>query len=199
MTRGMSFNEETGAKESASNIWRTPAQAEKNRGRMLDRANSFVGVGNSAVGAASSRSGVGAVVVVDPFSTGAHLALAFARKGVKIVKVLSIWDSPVASLLPEGVTVEFCATIQHNDQEEDQDAATNATLKALCELPFEILAVVPGAETGVELADRLSHRMRLRSNGEVGSLARRNKYLMGEAVRRAGILCLCLTLCCNLE
>ena len=30
-------------------------------------------------------------------------------------------------------------------------------------------------------------RLGLRSNGEEGSLARRNKYLMGEAVRNAGI------------
>ena len=59
-------------------------------------------------------------------------------------------------------------------------------MKQLKELPFPILAVIPGAETGVELADRLSHRLKLRSNGEVGSFARRNKYAMGEAVRAAG-------------
>ena len=33
----------------------------------------------------------------------------------------------------------------------------------------------------------LFSRLGLRSNGEAGSLARRNKYLMGEAVRNAGI------------
>ena len=54
-------------------------------------------------------------------------------------------------------------------------------------LPFKITAVLAGAETGVELADRVSHRMGLRSNGETGSLARRNKYFMGEAVRDAGV------------
>lgn len=44
-----------------------------------------------------------------------------------------------------------------------------------------------GAETGVELADSLSARMGLRSNGEAKSLARRNKYVMGEAVRQSGV------------
>lgn len=58
-------------------------------------------------------------------------------------------------------------------------------MKLLRELPFPIIAVIPGAETGVELADRLSSRMKLRSNGEKGSFARRNKYAMGEAVRNA--------------
>lgn len=60
-------------------------------------------------------------------------------------------------------------------------------------LPFQITALLPGAETGVELADRLSFRMGLKSNGEEGSLARRNKYLMGEAVRNAGVSSLTLS------
>ena len=44
-----------------------------------------------------------------------------------------------------------------------------------------------GAETGVALADELSEHLQLRSNGTAQSEARRNKYLMGEAVRDAGI------------
>lgn len=50
--------------------------------------------------------------------------------------------------------------------------------------------MIPGAETGVELADQLSHRMGLRSNGVDKSLARRNKYHMGETVRNAGTFCI---------
>lgn len=38
----------------------------------------------------------------------------------------------------------------------------------------------------MELADSISSRMKLRSNGEKGSFARRNKYAMGECVRQAG-------------
>jgi hypothetical protein len=58
---------------------------------------------------------------------------------------------------------------------------------ALLSLPYRIVAVIAGSEPGVELADKLSHRLRLRTNGEELSAARRNKYLMGEAVRAAGI------------
>jgi len=43
-----------------------------------------------------------------------------------------------------------------------------------------------GTETGVELADQLSELLGLRSNGTSLSEERRNKYAMGEAVRRAG-------------
>ena len=93
----------------------------------------------------------------------------------------------MAALVQQGLTLDFSATIQHNDLLPNQDAATDDTVAMLRALPFPIIAVIPGAETGVELADRLSSRLGLRSNGESGSLARRNKYLMGEAVRNAGI------------
>lgn len=60
-------------------------------------------------------------------------------------------------------------------------------MKELEALPFNVLAVIPGAETGVELADELSARLNLRTNGTEGSIARRNKYFMGEKVRKAGV------------
>jgi len=64
----------------------------------------------------------------------------------------------------------------------EKDVSTQLTLDALEALPFHIVALIPGAETGVELADRLSEKLGLRSNGEKGSEARRNKYVMGEKV-----------------
>ena len=120
--RGISFNGETGEKEDSQAMWNNSSymQAEKSRGRVLERANSFIG------NAKSIGTKDGAVAIVDPFSTGAHLALAVTRAGYKCVRVFSIWDSPVASLVQEGISVEFCATLQHNDQEANQDAATDA-------------------------------------------------------------------------
>ena len=50
---------------------------------------------------------------------------------------------------------EFCATVQHNDSLADQEAALVDTVAALKALPFPIQAVIPGAETGVALADAL--------------------------------------------
>ena len=127
------------------------------------------------------------VVVVDPFSTGAQLAAGVCAKGYKCVRILSIWDSPVASLIQSGVNADFHATLQFDDRLDDEDKATNDVCDQIRALPFPVVAVLAGAETGVELADRLSHRLGLRSNGEEGSLARRNKFHMGEAVRSAGV------------
>lgn len=139
------------------------------------------------------------MVVVDPFSTGAHLASEVTRCGMKCARVFSIWDSPVATLIQQGLEVEYCATVQHNDSVEDQNAAIDATIAQLNALPYQIVAVLAGAETGVELADKLSYRMGLKSNGEEGSLARRNKYLMGEKVRHAGVRAVKQCSCVSLE
>lgn len=42
---------------------------------------------------------IGAVVIVDPFSTGANLAALVAKWGYKLILVFSEKDSPVASLV----------------------------------------------------------------------------------------------------
>jgi hypothetical protein len=57
----------------------------------------------------------------------------------------------------------------------------------LNKLPWVIVAVVAGCETGVLLADRLAKLLSLPGNGLPQSAARRNKYLMGERVRSAGL------------
>lgn len=41
--------------------------------------------------------------------------------------------------------------------------------------------------------------MHLRSNGEDGSLARRNKYFMGEKVRQAGVRAVMQAMCTDLD
>ncbi|CAM9876580.1 unnamed protein product, partial [Chrysoparadoxa australica] len=78
-------------------------------------------------------------------------------------------------------------TIQHDNTHPDAEHAVQQTLEALWALPHPIVAIVPGAETGVELADVLATRVGTRNNGEELSEARRNKYLMGERVRSQGV------------
>lgn len=92
----------------------------------MERANSFIGAASKSV-----SGGEKAIAVVDPFSTGAHVAATIVEKGFKCVRVLSIWDSPVASLIQEGVSAEYCATIQHDDQVPDQNQAINEVLFTL--------------------------------------------------------------------
>jgi len=82
-----------------------------------------------------------------------HLSIhQVCKAGLKCCQVLSIWDSPVASLVQQGLNIDFCATIQFNDR-LPYDQAFYVVLQALKELPFPILAVIPGAETGIVYDD----------------------------------------------
>lgn len=88
----------------------------------MDKANSFVGTHTPR---AHSEKYPGAIAVVDPFSTGAVLAASISAAGYQCVRILSVWDSPIANMvLDELKKLEFCATIQHDDRTTDQDAAT---------------------------------------------------------------------------
>lgn len=203
LTRGMSmeFNAATGAKQSSHILWEESSWEKfgRSRGKTMDRGNSFVGYRSRAASdALKMKEHEGAVAIVDPFSTGAHLVAEAVKSGFKVVRVLSIWDSPVAALVMAGLNLDYCATIQYDDRLTDREQALADTVKAMSDLPFQILAVIPGAETGVELADQLSSRLNLRSNGTDGSLARRNKYHMGNKVRESGVRAVIQENCTNL-
>ena len=119
----MSFNEQTGEKESQQTLWDSSRHKNTASARMMNRANSFVG---RERGGSTATQKDAAVVVVDPFSSGAHLAVKVVEAGFKCVCVFSIWDSPVAMMVMEGVTAEFAATLQHDDRATDQNAAIDA-------------------------------------------------------------------------
>jgi hypothetical protein len=119
--RRTSFNAETGEKESIQFLWENSSwgRLERSRGKMMERAATFVGP--SPVTTAKEINE--AIAVVDPFSTGAHLAKQIAAAGYKVVRILSIWDSPVAALVEKGLVVEYCATLQFNDLNPNMDSA----------------------------------------------------------------------------
>ena len=58
-----------------------------------------------------------------------------------------------------------------------------------------VLAVIPGAETGVELAEMLATRYGTRSNNEIQLENRRNKYGMQECLRQAKVRSVTQKLC----
>jgi len=138
---------------------------------------------------------LGAVVIVDPFSSGANLAAMVVGMGYRLVLVFAELDSPVAKLVAKGTTLTPTLMIQHNNKNPDQDAAIAQTLAALRDISVPVLAIIPGAETGVELADRLAHRFGTRNNGEDRTDERRNKHAMQECIRSKGIRAITQKLC----
>ena len=113
-------------------------------------------------------------VVVDLWTCSNFLLDAFTALGVDVVQVKS--DPELAAF---GAGLNYLATV------------TGADPAALADqlAPYSPVAVVAGQETDVLLADALSQRLGLPSNGTALSSARRDKYDMAEALRRAGVRC----------
>jgi biotin carboxylase len=116
------------------------------------------------------------VVIVDAYSSGNRLAELFRAEGCRCVHVQS------TTTIPEIYRRSFRpgdfdeAVVHRGDLDETQ--------RALAQLhPTHLLA---GIESGVELADLLSERLGLLTNGAAVS-PRRNKYRMVETVKAAGL------------
>jgi biotin carboxylase len=127
-----------------------------------------------------------AIIIVDVFSTGAMLAYYLHCIGYKLICVLSGDLKDLLDMKPEGLDYSFVDTLVFNT-EIDAELAMNNLVRDLEGLELNIRAVMAGAETGVELADLLSERLNTLTNGTAFSEARRNKYIMGETVRNAGV------------
>lgn len=119
----------------------------------------------------------GAAVVVDAYSTGARLAPRFAAAGLPVVHVQSSPELP-RFYLRGFQAADFVENIVH-----EGDLEATAVRVAAHDPAF----VVVGAEPGVPLADALSERLGLPSNGSALSAARRDKNAMSEALRAAGL------------
>lgn len=117
------------------------------------------------------------VVLVDAYTSGNYLPPAFARLGADLVHVLST-PEPLASMTPPNWDA-YAATLVCDTPE-----ATAARLRE-----FAPVSVVAGQEPGVPLADRLAELLGLAGNSTALSPARRDKYEMIEALRRAGLHC----------
>eukprot|EP00598_Pedospumella_elongata_P002051 CAMPEP_0184985600 /NCGR_PEP_ID=MMETSP1098-20130426/14199_1 /TAXON_ID=89044 /ORGANISM="Spumella elongata, Strain CCAP 955/1" /LENGTH=524 /DNA_ID=CAMNT_0027509693 /DNA_START=69 /DNA_END=1643 /DNA_ORIENTATION=+ len=127
-----------------------------------------------------------AVVVTDTFTTGAVVANSLYKMGYKVICVLSADLKDLLKMIPDDLEVQFTATITL-DVEAEHSAAIKSVIEQIHAVGLPVVAIFAGAETGVELADELSEIMGLRTNGTAQSDARRNKYVMGETVRAAGL------------
>ncbi|WP_405581930.1 ATP-grasp domain-containing protein [Streptomyces sp. NBC_01190] len=117
------------------------------------------------------------VAVVDAYSSARCLAPLFQERGYACVHVRS---APTANASYERSYRhrDFTGQVVHRGDAE-QTAAAVAEYAPVC--------VLAGIESGVELADVLSERLGLRTNGTALSSARRDKYLMMETVKAAGV------------
>lgn len=114
------------------------------------------------------------VAIVDSYTCSDFLLTAFGALDVDAVQVRS--DPGLPSFSPN---LKYLATVCGGDP-----AVLASELGQ-----HSPIAVVAGMEPDVPLADVLSERLGLPTNGTALSSARRNKHDMAEALRRAGIRC----------
>ncbi|MFD1830231.1 MULTISPECIES: ATP-grasp domain-containing protein [Streptomyces] len=117
------------------------------------------------------------VAIVDAYSSANRLAPLLRERGHRVVHVQSTGRIPAVSA-PQFVPEDFDTNIVHRG-----DPAATASVLA----EHRPVAVLPGGEVGVELADALSESLGLRTNGTAKSAARRDKFRMVETVRAAGL------------
>ncbi|HEX5704023.1 MAG TPA: ATP-grasp domain-containing protein [Pyrinomonadaceae bacterium] len=117
------------------------------------------------------------VAIVDAYSSGNLLAPEFNSRGFECVHIQSTPQLP-APAHGSFHAKDFRSNIVHQGQIEE-------TLEH-CQ-QFNLQCLIAGSETGVELADLLSERLGLRSNGSKLSACRRNKFQMVEQVSRNGL------------
>lgn len=127
-----------------------------------------------------------AVVVVDPFSTGDALARHLvSHHDLPLVVVLSsMRDEPMAWREQEKRELDIAGAVAII---QDAPGCRDATLSALVALPFRVVDVLVGAESGVELCDELCAALSLRGNDVAGTAVRIDKYEQHEALRCAGL------------
>jgi biotin carboxylase len=117
------------------------------------------------------------VAIVDPYSSGVEMARQVKMRGHPCLMVQSL--NYVPQMYRSTCKPQYFNEIivHHGDLQE-----TAATLQAR-----DTGCLFAGSEVGVELADQLSERLGLISNGSRLSEARRNKWQMSETLARAGL------------
>jgi len=117
-------------------------------------------------------------VIVDGASSGAFLAPAFRSYGVQCIHVISSSGLPAAHQR-QFHGPDYVRTIVHEGRLEDTLAALQG---------YDIGVVLNGQDSGLELADALGDALAIPWRNPLStSAARRDKFLMADTVRRAGL------------
>lgn len=117
------------------------------------------------------------VVVVDAISSGRLFGAEIRDRGWESVHVQSI-DPMHPDDVPSFIAADHIANIIFDGDLERCARRVQA---------FEPVCVIAGSESGVQLADLLSERLGLATNGTALSAARRNKFEMHRALAAAGV------------
>jgi hypothetical protein len=125
-----------------------------------------------------------AVVIVDGFTaTGRLLASRFLAQAISCIQVLSKGDFPKTYV--EKERAGGCLQDSLYEMKIVFSGDLGAVIREL--EGYTVIGVIPGSGTGISLADALSERMHLCTNGTRRSAARHDKFLMQQTLIDAGV------------
>lgn len=123
------------------------------------------------------------VCLVDPYSTGCCVAEEIFKRGYKI---MALWTKGFAEEMKTHVPLSVGKLNYHAEISEADTLPDTVTEVYKAAGQFRVVAVIAGGEAGVDLADALSERMNLRTNGTVIP-NKRDKKLQQELIGKAGM------------
>ena len=125
------------------------------------------------------------ICIVDPYSTGAMMAVEAYKRGFRVV---ALWTDEVGDNRAHvPAAVEAIGVAQLYSTELTQDGASIEMLVHTLR-NLGVAEILCGGETGVKVADALSEAMGVKSNGTGGGMEnRRDKRVQQEAVRVTGL------------
>jgi biotin carboxylase len=118
------------------------------------------------------------VVVVNPISTGAHIADELSKR---TYKVIALWTKSTA-MNQRLRDMEFRAFASVDEQEALEDTLTSLKDAAKS---FRIVACICGGEEGAALTDAVSENLGVRTNGT--QIKRENRMVQQEVIMEAGL------------
>ena len=126
-----------------------------------------------------------AVVIVTPYSTGCCIAQEVKKRGYKLI---CLWSAGFSEVMKAHVPIS-CKDLIFDVELEEKATLEETALLVLEEarqMSCDIVACMCGGERGVDLADALSERLGLLTNGtDVPN--RRDKKVQQELVKGAGL------------
>src|SRR3990167_905745 len=118
------------------------------------------------------------IVIVDAYSTGRFLIPAFQSYGYTLIHIQSCFKVPkIFASTHEKVISNFVENIVFTTTEDVMQKLSN----------YNVKCVIPGTETGVKVADSISEKLGLYTNGTNLSDCRRNKFKMHERLANCHI------------
>lgn len=123
------------------------------------------------------------VVLVDPYSTGCCVAEEILKRGFK---VMALWTKGFSAEMKTHVPLSVGEITYMSEIDEADTLPDTMTAVYKAAGQFRVVACLAGGEAGIDLADALSERMELRTNGTTIP-NKRDKKLQQDLIAERGM------------